>query len=300
MVEEKTMNETVLMSMSEATRTLVDQEKSSVACVGQGKATPRSGLLIGNGEVLTVAVSAELGEEVPVQVKDQEYPAIVVGFDTSSGIALLRHDDLPGTIITPGELPMVGELCVTVACPIPEGHEVRLGLIRSVGGSTRLAGGRRVEHYFQTDSARFRGFAGAVVFAPDQRPLGITMPAHRREEGFSLPIGQLLEIAAELREGRAVGTGYLGVQATSVDLPAPNEEFRQGLLVTGVESDTPAERAGINVGTFVVSVGGTATADLESLFDALTGRRAGDELAIRIMRSEGSMETVNVKVVLRT
>jgi len=293
------MSTSILGGVSAELSALVDQARPIVVCVGTGKATPRTGLIIGNGEVLTVAKAAETGESVPVHLGEKEYWATVSGFDASSGIALLSHANLTGPETSVPALPAVGSLSVTVACPIPAGHEARLGMIRCVGGTTRLAGGRRIERYFQTDSTRFRGFAGAVVFGPGGEVLGMTMPVHRREEGFVLPIDELLEIAKQLREGESLGTGYFGIQATAVDLPDAHDGHSAGLLVTGVEPDSPAERAGLRVGNFVVKVGENATPDLESLYDSLVGLREGEELPVSVVRAAGGLDVITVKVTLR-
>lgn len=293
------MNTSILGDLSDQLRELVNKARRRVVCVGTGRATPRTGLLIGNGELLTVARAADQGEPVPVHLGETELMATVTGFDAASGFALLSHPEIDAESLSASELPEVGSLSVTVACPIPGGHEARLGMIRCVGGETRLAGGRRIEAYFQTDAHRFRGFAGAVVFGPAGEVLGMTMPVHRRQEGFVIPTEQLLQIADQLRKGESLGTGYLGVQATPVDLPEERGGYSSGLLVTGVESDSPAERAGLQVGCFVVRVGENATPDLESLYDSLAGVSEGQELQVSVIRSAGELEVIPVKATVR-
>lgn len=293
---------TTIESLSNDFAAIVDAARERVVSVGAGKARPRSGLLIGNGELVTVARVAEAGEKVPVHIGDREVSATVAGFDPASGIALLNLEGIegPGPIDTSDEdIPAVGSLTVTVACPLPDGHEARLGMIRCVGGETRTPGGRKIGSYIQTDSARFRGFAGSIVFAASGRPIAMTMPVQRREEGFAIPLKEMLEIVAQLRDGGSIGTGYLGVQATPVDLPEERDGHSAGLLITGVEPDSPAEKAGLQVGSFIVSVAGTATPDIESLYDALTGLRESEELAVGVMKGGGDIEQVTVSVTLR-
>jgi len=293
------MNTSILGDLSDQLGSLVQTGRARVVCVGTGKATPRSGLLIGNGELLTVAKTADVGESVPVHLGETKLMATVIGFDAASGIALLSHPGLEGAALTASDLPGVGSLTVTVACPIPDGHEARLGMIRCVGGETRMAGGRRIGAYLQTDSNRFRGFAGSVVFGPTGDVLGMTIPVHRREEGFVIPTEQLLQIAEQLRTGETLGTGYLGIQTTAVDLPEERGGFSAGLLVTGVEADSPAERAGLQVGTFIVKAGENATPNIESLYDSLVGVRDGEEVKVSVIRSAGAVEVIVVKVALR-
>lgn len=289
----------LLRQLSDATTKLVDAARAGVVCVGAGKARPRTGLVVAEGEVVTLAMVAEPGEEVPVHGPDGEITATVVGFDEASGIALLKAPGLSVAATIADAAPAVGALGVTVACPIPSGHEARLSMIRCVGGPTRVRGGRRVSSYLQTDSARFSGFAAAVLFDADACALGITMPTRRREEAYVLPMSEVMSIVEQLRSGKSVGSAYLGVQTTPVELPAAADGATHGLLVSGVEHGSPAAEAGIQVGRFLVAVGGEPTTNLEELYDALVGKRDGDTLDLKVADADGNASQVTVRVVLR-
>jgi S1-C subfamily serine protease len=108
-----------------------------------------------------------------------------------------------------------------------------------------------------------------------------------------------MSIVDELRSGEAIGTGYLGVQTTPVRLPTPAGDASHGLLVTGVEDDSPAQRAGLSVGTFITTVGTTMVTGVEDLYDALTGLRAGSVLPVTVADASGQSSTLEVEVVLR-
>jgi serine protease Do len=63
----------------------------------------------------------------------------------------------------------------------------------------------------------------------------------------------------------------------SVGLPE-----RDGLLVRGVEGDSPAARAGIQEGDLIVGAAGRDVTDADALFEALAS--AGDTFEVRILR----------------
>jgi S1-C subfamily serine protease len=291
--------ENILKQLSAQSVALVDTAKRAVVCVGAGQVSPRSGIAIGNGEVATLARQAEAGEHVPVVVDGEARDSTVVGYDGASGVALLKVEGMDQSARLADRLPLVGEIGVTIAYPVPEGHEARLSMVRCVGGQTRLPGGRRIGAYLQTDDARFRGFAASVLFSAEGDALGITIPSRGRGESFLMPVGELISIVEQIRSGESVGTGYLGVQTTAVDLPEPTEGYTRGLLIVGVEAGSPAERAGLNVGGFVVAVGGRATPDLEQLYDALTGLKSGESIDVTVASAEGATKIVPVKVELR-
>ena len=72
-----------LQQLSDATTRLVESVRRSVVCVGGGEAKPRTGLVVGEGEILTTAVSAAPGEPVPVHASGGAVEARVVGFDAA-------------------------------------------------------------------------------------------------------------------------------------------------------------------------------------------------------------------------
>lgn len=290
---------TTLEQLSQETSGIVDQARSFVVCVGAGKAQPRTGFVIAPEEVVTIAMVAEHGESVPVHGPHGEIAATVTGFDQGSGIALLRAPGLVTAAMLSHETPAVGSLGVSVAVPIPDGHEARLEMIRCVGGATRLRGGRRIGSYLQTDAARFRGFGGATLLDIAGRVVGIVMPTHRREESYVVPVAEITAIVDGLRSGTTTGTGYLGVQSTPVELPTPVGEITHGLLLTAVEPDTPASRAGIRVGSFLVAIGETQTPTHEELFDALQGRTDGERVDVTIAAADGTSTVVPVELALR-
>lgn len=291
---------TLLQELSESTKSLVGSVRSSVVCVGEGKARPRTGVVYAPGRVVTLAMAAEVGETVPVDGPDGRLEATVRGFDPTSGVAVLDAPSLESPIERMTDAPAVGELAVEVAAPTAGGHEARLSMIRCVGGLTRLPGGRRIDTYFQTDASRFRGFAGAVLVRADGTALGISVPGGRRDESFILPMDQLLTIVERVESGEAIGSAFLGVKTSPVELPKPVEGHTHGLIVTGVEAESPAARAGLLVGDFLIAIDGDALHEVDSLYDALQGRTRGSTMEVTLVSAASVLETRTVEVELRS
>jgi S1-C subfamily serine protease len=245
-------------------------------------------------------MQAEKDESVPVHTTNGEVEATVKAFDHASGFVLLAHESFAAPVDLAESLPGLGSLAVEIAYPVPSGHESRLSMIRCVGGSTRMHGGRKINHYLQTDAPRSRGFAGAVLFDPEGSLVGVTMPVPHREEGYAVPAVVLRSIVDDLLSGKVLGLGYLGVNTTRADLPVETNGARTGLLITGVEEESPAAAAGLKAGTFLVKVDGTPISDLDSLYDSLLGVSDGQELVVAVMESSGDVRDVPVHVVIRT
>ena len=75
------------------------------------------------------------------------------------------------------------------------------------------------------------------------------------------------------------------------NVPQPQDE--PGLLVAGVISDSPAERAGLMRGDILLSIEGTEVDSVQELRDALNDLRAGQRVKLEISRG-GKTETVNL------
>ncbi|NBC28740.1 MAG: hypothetical protein GVY29_01975, partial [Spirochaetes bacterium] len=164
---------------------LVGKAAESLILVGAEEGAGRTGLMIRDDLLVSVAQVAEPGEKVSIYSaeavrdgsKGEPVYGEVVGFDATSGIALLkvgeltaRPVDLAGGPEAGGAEaggPAVGALSVGVALPSTDGVEARLGMVRCVGGETRLPGGRTVSSYIQTDARAFPGFLGSPLFSPD-------------------------------------------------------------------------------------------------------------------------------------
>jgi serine protease Do len=59
---------------------------------------------------------------------------------------------------------------------------------------------------------------------------------------------------------------------------------RDGLLVRDVESESPAERAGISVGDLIVAAAGKPVNGSDDLFDALASAEQSRSLSLTIVR----------------
>lgn len=66
-----------------------------------------------------------------------------------------------------------------------------------------------------------------------------------------------------------------------------------------MDEESPANRAGVKVGDFVVQVGEVATPSVEALYDSLVGQKEGESLEIKVANGSGSLNTLTVVVRLR-
>jgi S1-C subfamily serine protease len=95
-----------------------------------------------------------------------------------------------------------------------------------------------------------------------------------------------------------VARAYLGVAMQPVRLTqslAERVKASEGVLVVMVESDSPADRAGLLVGDVIISAAGESVAEPQHIAELLAAERVGSALGLEIVRG-GERRTLNVTV----
>jgi S1-C subfamily serine protease len=285
---------------------LVGRVTPYVVRLETGSGLWRTGIVLQDGYILTVAAQAEDGERVAAARADGTViETTVAGWDSRSGLTLLKPaEPAEGQALPVREGAVrVGELAVTVAFPSPEGVEAALGMVRCVSralasGSAAAEAARGESRYLQTDTGSFTGFAGSPVLDAAGRLLGITALGERTDSDYVIPAADALGTAATLKSGGSIKRGYLGIRTVPAEVPtsltgADAAGQETGLLVVGLERDSPAAAAGFMIGDLLVSLGGKPVRDHRDLFETLETAAPGNRIEARIVRA-GKLETIGV------
>ncbi len=149
------------------------------------------------------------------------------------------------------------------------------GSISAVERSFRGPGGRKIGGSLEHTAPLAPGSSGGPLLDADGRLLGLN--TNRLGEGFylALPADAALRARVEaLGRGESVARPRLGIAVAparvsrrlrqSVGLPE-----RDGVLVRGVEDDSPAARAGIRDGDLIVEIAGQAVTEADQLQEIL-------------------------------
>jgi S1-C subfamily serine protease len=94
-------------------------------------------------------------------------------------------------------------------------------------------------------------------------------------------------VADALRQHGRIQRGYLGLSSQPVPLPeaiAAQAGQPAGLMIIGVEKDSPAEKAGLLQGDVLIGINGQPVADVETLQAALGPRSVGQPAEVRVVR----------------
>jgi S1-C subfamily serine protease len=282
------------MSVIEELRDAVANAAETVgpSVVGLGRGWGRgSGVVTASGVVLTNAHVLR-GEEVAVAFADgRTEHGRVAGADADLDLAAIAVDtgDAPAVAWDP-ERPGavgIGEPVFALANPGGRGLRATFGMVSATGRSFRGPRGRRIGGSLEHSAPLPRGSSGGPLVDAEHRLLGLN--SIRIEGGLilALPADAAMKRRADaLASGSAAARPRLGVaiaparaarrMRAAVGLPE-----RDGLLVRGVESNSPADKAGIERGDLLVGVNGTALSSVDELFDAL---EAAKEIQVDLVR----------------
>jgi len=256
--------------------------------VGIGRHQRGSGVVVADGQVLTNAHNLR-GDEVTVTFADgRSAVGNVAGVDHDGDLAVIALDTTGAPAIGWAKDPSVsvGSVVFGLAASRSGGTRTTLGTVSAVGRAFRGPGGRRISGSIEHTAPLASGSSGGPLLDGAGRFVGLN--TNRIGEGFylALPADAALQQRVEsLATGASVERPRLGIAIApafvarrmrrSVGLPD-----REGLLVRGVEDDSPAARAGITRGDLIVAVAGTPVTDSDELLDAIGAAKQPYEIQL--------------------
>ncbi|MDK4539089.1 Do family serine endopeptidase, partial [Kingella kingae] len=238
--------------------------------------------------------------EIKVALNDKrEYPAKLIGSDEKSDIALLKIEasDLPvAKIGSPSELKS-GEWVAAIGAPFGFDNSVTAGI---VSAKNRTLPNENYMPFIQTDVAINPGNSGGPLFNLKGQVVGINSQIYSRSGGFmgisfAIPIDVAMNVVDQLKSTGKVERGQLGVviQELSYDLAKSfGLDKPAGALVAKVSPNSPAEKAGLEVGDIIRSVNGEAVRSSSDLPMTISAIRPGDEVKLGIWRKGETLEII--------
>ncbi len=286
-----------LSALSEGMADVVEKAGRSVVRVDGRRRRGHSGLVYGEGLVLVADHSLRQEEDVTVETGDgRRLPSRVRGRDAASDLALLEVEglDAPPPAVA-GEPVRVGQLALVVGRPGREGLRAGLGVVSAVGGPLRTGRTATMEQYIQTDATPYPGLGGGPLIDVRGEVLGVITAGMMRGVTLAVPAETAWRVAETLEGGGRLERGYLGVLSQPARLPAAQrlEGRTRGLLIVGVDEESPAGRGGLLVGDILTGLDGQSVEDTEELQALLTGERVGREVPVEVVRG-GEARTVRV------
>lgn len=263
-----------------------------------------SGFIISpDGYVMTNNHVVRDADEVIVRLSDRrEFSAKVVGADERSDVALLKIDaiNLPVVKIGKSKDLKVGEWVLAIGSPFGFDHSVTAGIVSAKGRSLPR---ENYVPFIQTDVAINPGNSGGPLFNLDGEVVGVNSQIYSRTGGFmglsfAIPIEVAMNVADQLKNKGHVTRGWLGVliQDVTAELAESfNMDKPRGALVSRVLPDSPASKAGFEVGDIILKYNGDYVDHSKDL-PPLVGRTQVDTaVPVRVLR-KGKIKTLKVVI----
>jgi serine protease Do len=268
---------------------------------GTGFVIRTDGYIVTNNHVVDGA------DELLVRFSDgREYEATVVGTDSDSDLAVIRIDaiDLHPVALGNSRDLEVGEWVIAVGSPFGLEQTVTAGIVSATGRSG--IGLATYENYIQTDAAINPGNSGGPLLNLNGEVVGVNTAISSRGGGndgigFAIPSHMVRNVTDGIIDYGRVSRGWLGVtiQALTDGLAQSfGLDGTDGVLISDVISDGPAERAGLETGDVVTHIDGRAIADSNALRLAVAESEPGAKLELTIIR-EGDEKSVHVTLAQR-
>ncbi len=255
------------------------------------------------GYILTNAHVVKDSDEIMVSTSAQkEYEAELVGMDERTDVALLKikKDDTPAAELGDSDKLEVGNWVLAIGSPFGFDYTATAGIVSAVSRS--LPDGTYVP-FIQTDAAVNPGNSGGPLFNLDGKVIGINSQIYSRTGAFNglafaIPINTAMNIAKQLKDKGFVSRGWLGVAIQSLDQNLAESfgmDTPKGALVSSVLEDSPAEKAGIEVGDIILTFNGKAIKKSSSLPPIVGAVPVGEKVKATVLR-DGKEKTLTVKV----
>jgi serine protease Do len=268
--------------------------KQGAAVVGIGRGWRfGSGAVIARDRVLTAAHHVR-SEGVSVSfAEDRSSTAELLGVDRDLGLALLDVDtgEIEPLAWAPADAEVgIGTAVVALANPGGRGLRASLGFVAAAERGFRGPRGRRVSGAIEHTATLPRGSAGGPLLDTDGRLLGVN--ALRLEGGLIVALGPasgLREAVERLARGEEPTRPFLGVAVAPANVSRRMRQAvglpeRDGLLVRGVEDDSPAAHAGIARGDLIVAAGGEQVDGIDALHRALDAAAPNGGVTLTVVR----------------
>ncbi len=266
---------------------------------GSGFVIDPSGFVVTNNHVVGNA------SRVVVSLQDgSEHTARVVGTDELTDLALLRIEtgrQLPAVPWGNSTRARVGSWVLAAGNPFGLGGSVTTGIISARG---REIGAGPFDDFIQTDAAINPGNSGGPLFNMAGEVIGISTAIYSPSGanagiGFATPSDLARPVIDQLRREGRVERGWLGVSVQDV-VPedarnAGTSGARRGVLVAGVERNSPANRAGLRQGDLVVAMNGEPISTSRALVRNVAALPPGQTMRLTVLR-EGRERELPVQV----
>ncbi|MGO9137277.1 MAG: S1C family serine protease [Syntrophales bacterium] len=247
-----------------------------------------------DGFTLTNSHVIQSAERIDVALSDgRRFQANLVGDDPDTDLAVVR---INGSNFISAELGdsqklRVGQLVIAIGNPYGFQCTVTSGVISALGRSLRSTSGRLIDNVMQTDAALNPGNSGGPLVTSRGDVIGVNTALILPAQGicFSIAINTAKFVASHLIKEGKVRRSFIGVGGQNIELHRRLVRFYRltnetGVFVVSVETNSPAQKAGILEGDIIIGFDDKTVAGIDDLHRLLTEEKVGKLTMLTLVR----------------
>jgi Do/DeqQ family serine protease len=272
-------------------------ERLERSALGSGVIVTREGHLVTNHHVVSGV------DAIEIRLHDGRIShADVVAFDEPADIAILKitETDLTPLILGDSDAVRVGDLVMAIGNPFGLRETVTNGIVSAT--ERRVTRDARID-FLQTNAEINPGNSGGPLVNIRGEIIGIntaiaaTNGGGWQGVGFAIPSNVVRHGIDSVRKHGRIVRPHLGVTMQEVTAELARDKglpVEEGLLVTDVTPNGPAERAGIRPGDVIVAFDGAPVRESGDLGALIRHMTVGDEVAVEFIRNGERREVTAV------
>ena len=271
-----------------------------------------------NAYILTNNHVIEKGDSIFVEFTNGNLVETkVAGKDAYSDIAVLsvskKEADKVASIGS-SENAKIGDTVFSVGAPLDADSYSGTVTRGILSGKNRLVGvslsnsttNDMMMSVLQTDAAINSGNSGGPLVNANGEVIGITSlklaSTGVEGMGFAIPIETAMNFAEKLEKGETIKRPLLGItmrnlaEAQYLYYPRYNDlDITNGVFVEDVNSDSPADKAGLKDGDIITEMDGKEVTSIAYLRYLLFNHNVGDSIKVKVLRGSDTLEiTINL------
>jgi S1-C subfamily serine protease len=289
-----------LRDFSQNIAEIVDNIGNSVVAI-DGQRFSCSGIYWREGIIITSDEHIKRSQGVTVTLPHGDTsPVTLLGRDPSTDVAIFKTEaSLPVAPIDSECELKVGHLAIAVGRDREGQLFASQGIVSTVGGSWRSTLGGYIDRFIRLDLNFYRGSGGSALVNAAGVVVGFNTIGPRRSV-LTIPAATVERVLNQLLEQGHINRGYLGLGMQPVYLSDSLVErlslnIQHGLMVVSVETQAPAEQAGIILGDILIKFENTPITRLRELQAYLEPHNVGKTIEIQLIRA-GELRNVSLIV----
>ncbi|WP_347261599.1 trypsin-like peptidase domain-containing protein [Rudaea sp.] len=253
-----------------------------------------SGVIVSpDGYVLTNHHVVERATNISVGMPDgRSMPAKVIGSDKETDLAVLKLDVWNVATIPIAARPaVVGDIVLAIGNPFGLDKTVTMGIVSAVG---RIIHPETGEDFIQTDAAINSGNSGGALVNAHGELVGInsdTLPSANGGNvgiSFAIPVERAKKVLDQIiRYGRVI-RAWIGVTCRDAPMQSgdPMPVVTGGAVVVEVAADSPATKAGLQIGDVITRLDEQWVPNALALRNRETHLAPGTKVSVTVQRGD--------------